>query len=114
MCQVWLPEGLRAAMHTVHMRTSGAALEGRKAPGELFEAGSWAEIEAALFGPAPEGSGAGIAVPRVLAIAGSDSGGGAGVQASMVPCPAAKRPRKPGSRGTTSVAIHPSSCKDLR
>ncbi|KAI3425347.1 hypothetical protein D9Q98_009111 [Chlorella vulgaris] len=78
----------------------------------LYEAGSWAEIAAFLFNPqlvrlqrrttslreraAPQAVVQGK-VPLVLAIAGSDSGGGAGVQADIKTCMAS------GVYATTAV-----------
>ena len=49
-------------------------------PNVLYEAQSWEQI-AALLLPPPAAGPAGGGVPRVLIVAGSDSGGGAGIQA---------------------------------
>lgn len=89
-------------------RQEGAADE----PPVLYEAGSWAEISAFLFNPQfvrqprrsaslrERASGPAVAagkVPRVLAIAGSDSGSGAGIQADIKSCMAA------GAYATTAI-----------
>ena len=49
-------------------------------PNVLYEAQSWEQIAAVLLPPPAAGPAAG-GVPRVLIVAGSDSGGGAGIQA---------------------------------
>ena len=58
-----------------------ATREGLPPPGAvLYAADGWEQISAVLLPPPPPGAGTGCGVPRVLIVAGSDSGGGAGIQ----------------------------------
>lgn len=60
-----------------------ATPEGLPQPGAaLYAADGWDQISAVLLPPPSPGAGTGCGVPRVLIVAGSDSGGGAGIQVS--------------------------------
>lgn len=91
-----------AAAAGIRLQPLVAAGMVRRAPaGVLFEASGWPEIGAFLFGEeaaiAEPTAASTQQVPRVLVVAGSDSGGGAGIQADLKTCAAL------GAFGMTAV-----------